>query len=156
MPGPPPATGTGGFNYVVLVPASDTILNEDDWVLCLGGRRFGKKALSMGLLRGARIDHVQAEYDSGREYSMAENPLKEMPPSIGTANGELNGMGIVHVSEGLDITLPREPTEPTEASEPEVHHIGRPPEAPPEPCAAEDECHMWGLLQEQEPERSEF
>lgn len=56
----PLAAGTGGFNYIVLGPAPDTVLMADDWVLCLGSRRFGKKAFAMGLLRGAVPDEAPA------------------------------------------------------------------------------------------------
>jgi len=48
------AEGTGGNHYLVLGPPGPVTVQETDWVLVLGSRRFGRKALQLGLLRGSR------------------------------------------------------------------------------------------------------
>lgn len=53
-PNPAVAQGTGGYNYTALAPSPDTILREQDRVLVLGSKGFGKHMHRRGLLRESR------------------------------------------------------------------------------------------------------
>jgi len=73
----PPAQGTGGFNYIVLAAARNTILRRDDWVLVLGSKRFGRRAQDMGLLRGSCAMAMPA-----RPSSFGHKPDEELLDQI--------------------------------------------------------------------------
>lgn len=172
-----PAVGTGGFNYIVLVPSQDTVMSSDDWVLVLGSRKFGRKALQMGLLRGAAHQTTTTAtkpeegtfatpYRSESEPSPSkEQGLKDLPPTINNFQAALNGETHNGTANGastvIDVNMDPQQAkmiqpETTEAApEPEVHqvhHVGRPSKAPPEPFAPL--CAAWSVVQE--PERSEL
>jgi len=48
-----PAIGTGGFNYIILAPLPEFIVQPDDWVLVIGSRRFGRQAWERGITRAS-------------------------------------------------------------------------------------------------------
>eukprot|EP00927_Polykrikos_kofoidii_P033885 TRINITY_DN28725_c0_g1_i1.p1 TRINITY_DN28725_c0_g1~~TRINITY_DN28725_c0_g1_i1.p1 ORF type:complete len:1568 (-),score=254.04 TRINITY_DN28725_c0_g1_i1:14-4717(-) len=77
------AQGTGAHHFNILAPAPGLIVDEDDWILVLGSKCFGRCAYDSGLLRGT--SNRRADNSEGREVkewhrSGSNEPVEEEEP----------------------------------------------------------------------------